>query len=206
MSRAVTLAAKPGRKRILRLLLLALLAVAGFTTHISMRISEEAQRNETQPAGAIVVFGAAEYAGRPSPVYRARLDHAYDLFQRGLAPMIITTGGAGKDPHFSEGGVGREYLVARGIPEPKLIAETQGGDTEQSAGRVAVIMKANGMRTCLAVSDGYHMFRIKQMLGSQGVVVYGAPRPETRPLSGWERVRITLREVLSYTLWKMGIS
>jgi len=206
MNQAVTLAAKPGRKWAWGLLILVLLAVAGFTLYVSARISEESQRNETQPADAIVVFGAAEYAGRPSPVYRARLDHAYELFQRGLAPMIITTGGAGKDPHFSEGGVGREYLIARGIPEPKLIAETQGGDTEQSAGRVAVIMKANRMRSCLAVSDGYHMFRIKQMLGSQGVVVYGAPRPESRPLTGMERVRVTLREVLSYALWRMGIS
>lgn len=206
MSRAVTAAAKPGRKWIGRLLILAFLAVVAFTAHISKRISEDSQRNDAQPADAIVVFGAAEYAGRPSPVYRARLDHAYDLFQRGLAPMIITTGGAGGDPHFSEGGVGREYLASRGVPEPRLIAETQGGDTQQSAGRVAVIMKANRMRTCLAVSDGYHMFRIKQMLGSQGVVVYGAPRPESRPLTGMERVRITLREVLSYALWRMGVT
>jgi len=206
MSRAVTAPARPGRKFFWRLLILLFLMIAGFTAYISTRIEEESQRNEAQPADAIVVFGAAEYAGRPSPVYRARLDHAYDLFQRGLAPMIITTGGAGKDPHFSEGGVGREYLISRGIPEPNLIAETQGGDTEHSAGRVAVIMKANRMRTCLAVSDGYHMFRIKQMLGSQGVVVYGAPRPEARPRGAWEGIRITLREVLSYMLWRLGIS
>jgi len=205
MSPAVT-AAKPGKSWSKRLLLASLLAVAGFAAYISVRITQEWQRDEAQLADVIVVFGAAEYAGRPSPVYRARLDHAYDLFQRGLAPMIITTGGAGDDPHFSEGGVGREYLAGRGVPESRLIAETQGGDTEQSAGRVAVIMKANGMRTCLAVSDGYHMFRIKQMLGSHDVVVHGAPRPESRPLTGFERARITLREVLSYTLWRMGIS
>ena len=199
-------AAKPGKNWTKRLLLASLLAAVGLVGYISGRITQEWQRDEVQSADVIVVFGAAEYAGRPSPVYRARLDHAYDLFQRGLAPMIITTGGAGDDPHFSEGGVGREYLAGRGVPEPRLIAETQGGDTEQSAGRVAVIMKANGMRTCLAVSDGYHMFRIKQMLGSHGVVVYGAPRPEPRPFTGMERVRVTLREVLSYALWKMGAS
>ncbi len=205
MSPAAT-AAQPRKSWTKRLVLALLLAASGLTGYLSVRITEEWQRDEAQPAAVIVVFGAAEYSGRPSPVYRARLDHAYDLFQRGLAPMIITTGGAGGDPHFSEGGVGREYLAGRGIPEPRLIAETQGGDTEQSAGRVAVIMKANGMRTCLAVSDGYHMFRIKQMLGSHGVVVHGAPRPESRPLTRFERVRITLREVVSYTLWRMGIS
>ncbi len=205
MSPAAT-AAKPGKSWTKRLLLTAFLAAAGLAGYISARITQDWQRDESQPSDVIVVFGAAEYAGRPSPVYRARLDHAYDLFQRGLAPMIITTGGAGDDPHFSEGGVGREYLASRGVPEPRLIAETQGGSTVQSAGRVAVIMKANGMRTCLAVSDGYHMFRIKQMLGSHGVVVYGAPRPESRPLTRFERARITLREVLSYTLWRMGAS
>jgi vancomycin permeability regulator SanA len=76
---------------------------------ISRQIMREAGIDEEHPADAIVVFGAAEYVGHPSPVYRARLDHAYSLFQRGLAPVIITTGGAGNDPHFSEGQVGRDY-------------------------------------------------------------------------------------------------
>src|SRR6516162_5243482 len=98
---------------------------------MSLRIMREASFDQARPVDAIVVFGAAEYVGHPSPVYRARLDHAYDLFQRGLAPVIITTGGAGKDPHFSEGQVGRDYLESRGIPDVSLIAETQGGDTEQ---------------------------------------------------------------------------
>ncbi len=206
MSPAVTSSAGSGKRWSRRLLLLLVMAAAAYTVLVALRVEEESQRDEARPADVIVVLGAAEYAGRPSPVYRARLDHAYQLFQRRLAPMIITTGGAGGDPQFSEGGVGREYLAARGVPEPQLIAETQGGDTEQSAARVAVIMKANGMRSCLAVSDGYHMFRVKQMLRSHGLVVYGAPRPESRPLSRWERVRITLREVLSYTLWRLGLS
>src|SRR5581483_5167120 len=119
------------------------------------RIVLQASHDESRPASAIVVFGAAEYAGRPSPVYRARLNHAYDLFQRGLAPVIITTGGSGLDPSFSEGGVGREYFRARGVPEPDLIAETQSDDTAESAKRVGVIMRTNGMKSCLAVSDAY---------------------------------------------------
>lgn len=170
-----------------------------------IRIEEQAERDEAQPADAIVVFGAAEYAGRPSPVYRARLDHAYTLFQRGLAPLIITTGGHGGDPHFSEGGVGRDYLHSRGIPEKNLIAETQSNDTADSAERVAVILRVNGKRNCLAVSDDYHIFRIKQMLEAQGLVVYGAPRPESRPRSRWDRAVIVLKEVLSYTLWRVHL-
>ena len=167
-------------------------------------VSRQSGRDESQPADAIVVFGAAEYSGRPSPIYRARLDHAYALFKRGLAPLIITTGGAAEDPHFSEGGVGRDYLVARGIPDSDVIAETQSGDTSQSAARVANILRENGLRSCLAVSDGYHMFRVKQMLKAKGVIAYAAPRPDFRMASRWERRRVKLREVMSYTAWKLG--
>lgn len=169
------------------------------------RIEEQAGRDEVQPADAIVVFGAAEYAGRPSPVYRARLDHALSLFQRGLAPLVITTGGHGADAHFSEGGVGHDYLRSRGVPEKSLIAETQSSDTADSAARVAVILKVNGKRTCLAVSDDYHIFRIKRMLEAQGLVVYGAPRPESRPRSRFDRLMVVLKEALSYTLWRLHL-
>lgn len=176
-----------------------------YVAFLYYRIEAQARRDQARPADAIVVFGAAEYAGRPSPIYRARLDHAYALFQRGLAPLIITTGGHGPDPHFSEGGVGRDYLIRRGVPEPNLIAETQSDDTADSAARVAVILKANGKRSCLAVSDDYHIFRIQQMLEAQGLVVYGAPRPESRRRSFGPRAVVVLKEVLSYTLWRLHL-
>ena len=197
----------PPRKRRwrTRLFVAVLFLALGYVAFLYTRIEEQAARDEAQPADAIVVFGAAEYAGRPSPVYRARLDHAYTLFQRGLAPLIITTGGHGGDPHFSEGGVGHDYLRSRGIPEKNLIAETQSSDTSDSAARVAVILKVNGKRTCLAVSDDYHIFRIRKMLEAQGLTVYGAPRPESRPRSRWDRAVIVLKEVLSYTLWRLHL-
>ncbi len=159
-----------------------------------------------QHADAIVVFGAAEYVGHPSPVYRARLDHAYDLFQRGAAPMVITTGGHGEDVHYSEGGVGREYLKRRGIPESHLIAETQGADTSHSAQRVAVIMRTNRMQSALAVSDAYHIFRIKQMMGGQGVITYGDPRPDSWPRTRRGCITAVAREFASYALWKVHLN
>ena len=187
-------------------MLAALLSLAAvYAAFLYNLIEAQAKRDEAQPADAIVVFGAAEYAGRPSPVYRARLDHAYDLYQRGLAPLIITTGGHGADSQFSEGGVGRDYLRGRGVPERNLIAETQSSDTADSAERVGVILKVNGKHTCLAVSDDYHIFRIKQMLETQGLVVYGAPRPEARPRSRVERAIVVLKEVLSYMLWRLHL-
>jgi len=163
----------------------------------------QSNKDETRSADVIVVFGAAEYAGRPSPVFRARLDHAFDLFRKGIATVIITTGGKGGEPKLSEGGVGRDYLIQRGVPEDNIIAETQSDDTSQSAARVGNIMRTNGFHTCIAVSDGYHMFRIKQMLAEQGVEVYGAPRPEYRWTSSRQRFQDTMHEVVGYILWKM---
>jgi uncharacterized SAM-binding protein YcdF (DUF218 family) len=179
--------------------------VAVFLGISSLQIVHEAGLQDVHPADAIVVFGAAEYAGRPSPVFRARLDHAYNLFQRGTAPVVITTGGSAADPTFSEGGVGHDYLMHRGIPEAKLIAETQGTDTASSAERVAVIMRTNRMRTCVAVSDEYHVFRIRRLLEHEGVQVHVAPRPDSRPRSLWQRALAVLREAASYVAWRLHI-
>ncbi len=166
-------------------------------------VIRQAHRDEAQPSDAIVVFGAAEYAGRPSPVYRARLDHAYDLFQRGVAPMVITTGGAGLDPNFTEGGVGRDYLSSRGIPDRCLIAETQGDDTAESAQRVAAILRANHMSRVVAVSDAYHIFRIKRLLARNGIAASGSPRPGSLPKTNTAKVTAALRESASYIFWRL---
>jgi uncharacterized SAM-binding protein YcdF (DUF218 family) len=190
-----------------RLLVVVAGAVLLFLTVTVVRIVETASRQELHAADAIVVFGAAEYSGHPSPVLRARLDHALDLFHRGLAPVVITTGGAAADPKFSEGGVGRDYLMHHGVPERSLIAETQGRDTSESAERVAVIMRANNLHSCIAVSDAYHVFRIRRLLEYQGVgPVYTAPRLESRPHSVLQRAEAALREAASYLLWKIGIT
>jgi uncharacterized SAM-binding protein YcdF (DUF218 family) len=170
----------------------------------SFRIVREAGKQELHPADAIVVFGAAEYFGHPSPVLRARLDHAYDLYAQHLAPVIITTGGAAADPSFSEGGVGRDYLMHRGVPERNLIAETLGTDTAHSAERLGVILRTNGMQSCLAVSDEYHVFRIKKLLQHEGIKVYVSPRTGSRPKGAFQRMIAVLREAMSYLAWKVS--
>lgn len=168
-------------------------------------IVHDSRQQQLHPADAIVVFGAAEYAGRPSPVYKARLDHANALFRQGLAPVVITTGGAAADPKFSEGGVGHDYLMRRGIPESALIAETTASDTAESAQRVAVIMRTNHMQSCIAVSDAYHVFRIRKLLEHQGLTVYLAPRADSRPKSVWQKGAALLRESASYLVWRVGV-
>lgn len=186
-------------------LFLTCAAVAYFVV-MYVRIDRQSRSDETRPADAIVVLGAAEYAGHPSPVYKARLDHAYELFQRKIAPVVITSGGAGGDLQFTEGMVGHDYLLHRGIPDQDLIAETQAEDTEESAQRVASIMRTNGMKTCVAVSDDYHMYRAKKLLEGNGVIVYAAPRPDQHPVSRWEHASEVMREVVSYTLWRLHIT
>jgi uncharacterized SAM-binding protein YcdF (DUF218 family) len=195
------MAAKPRKTWLLWLLL----GVVCYVAAVYRLILRQSYVDEARPADAIVVFGAAEYAGRPSPVYRARLDHAARLYRRGLAQLIITTGGAG-DSRFNEGSVGREYLRSLGIEDSHLIAETQSPDTAQSARRVATILRANGMQTCIAVSDGYHIFRIKRMLGREGITVYGSPRPNSRPQTFWKRQESAFHEIGSYTVWLLHLS
>jgi uncharacterized SAM-binding protein YcdF (DUF218 family) len=198
---------QPSGRWWLRLLLLAIAAAVAFLLVTAFRVSYAATLQETPQADVIIVFGAAEYAGHPSPVLKARLDHALDLFHRGVAPVVITTGGAASDPKFTEGGVGLDYLMRHGVPERSLIAETQGNDTSESAVRVAVIMRANGLHSCIAVSDAYHMFRIRKLLEHEGVrPVYVAPRPDSRPHSLVQRLVAVFRESTSYFFWRVGIT
>ena len=134
-----------------------------------------ATHDEARPADAIAVFGAAEYDGRPSPVLRARLDHALALYRERLAPLVITLGGGG-GPRDSEGGVGHDYLLAHGVPENQIIAETQSTNTEESAARLAAIARENRLNRILAVSDGTHLFRIHALCTSKGLeCVYFSP-------------------------------
>ncbi len=204
MTKAATRQRRKGHP-ILWLLAAAVTALALCLAFISAGIVHQAELEDIHSADAIVVFGAAEYSGRPSPVLRARLDHAFDLYRHGLAPVIITTGGSGGDPSYNEGQVGHDYLMHRGVPEPSLIAETQGTNTAESAERVGVIMRTNHLRSCLAVSDEYHVFRIRKLLEHEGVTVFVAPRPDSRPHTEPQRALAVLREAASYLLWRMHI-
>lgn len=188
------------RGRLLLFALLVLVVFAALVALLYVQISRAAGRDETRPAGAIVVFGAAQYSGKPSPTLKRRLDHALDLYEHGLAPVIITTGGAGRDPKFSEGQVGRDYLALHGVPESRLIAETQSDDTLQSSIRVAAILRENKLSDCLAVSDGYHMFRVKRMMQQQGITAYASPSASPHSENLHE-----LEEAIKFIAWKLHL-
>src|ERR1700734_4324088 len=155
---------KPKRRKLFPVVVLSMLAVllvvgALWCHWVYVQIESYASQDQAAPADAIGVLGAAEYDGRPSPVYRARLDHALELYHRGIAPLLITLGGPGGDA-YTEGTVGEEYLISKGIPEEDIIAETESRNTEESARRIAVIARVNGLHRLIIVSDGTHLFRI----------------------------------------------
>lgn len=199
---------KPRRCRVLRTAALVLLAgiigAAVWFHWVYGQIQWYASHDEAAPADAICVFGAAEYDGRPSPVFRARLDHAVELYRQGIAPIIIPIGGPGGD-QYSEGAVGQSYLESRGVPEQDIIAETHSTDTEQSARRVAVIARANGFRRLVIVSDGTHLFRIHAICAADGLNVLTSPRPEGAVADTSLKVQRFAHEIVSYTLWRMHL-
>jgi len=183
---------------------LAVISLLFTVAFLSMRIERQSTREEAQPADVILVLGAAEYRGRPSPVLRARLDHALELYSRKLAPRILTTGGPGGDPVFTEGGVGRSYLTSRGVPTDVIIVENEGESTVQSTAMAAEIMRRMGLHSVIVVSDGYHIYRVKRMLQSRGLEVYGSPRREVNPGSLHERWNY-VKQAIGYLLWRVGM-
>ncbi len=192
------------RSTVSGLLLLAAAGMGCWVLWVYREIEHYATMDEARPADAIAVFGAAEYDGRPSPVLRARLEQGLLLYRQGLAPLIITLGGSG-DPRHSEGGVGHDFLVAQGVPESRIIAETQSRTTDESVQRLATIAQANRIQSILAVSDGTHLFRIHQLCESYGLTVYTSPRPPGRPIGRWARAQRLAHEIASYTGWKAGL-
>ena len=188
-----------------RLALLALLGSLGWITYVYAQIRDYALHDEARPADAIAVFGAAEYDGRPSPVLRARLDHGLALYREKLAPLIITLGGGDPGEQHSEGGVGEDYLVAHGVPESAIVAETRSRDSRESVERLAAIARANQLHRIVVVSDGTHLFRIHALCVAAGLTVYTSPRRETRPLTRGDSAERLLHEIFSYTAFRLHI-
>jgi len=186
------------------LLLLSVIGLGAKLFSVATAIRRQSDVEEARPADVILVLGAAEYRGRPSPILEARLNHALFLYRQGLAPRIITTGGKGGDPMFTEGEVGRAYLSRHGIPSEAIIVESEGETTVHSTAAAAEIMRRMDMHSCIVVSDGYHIYRVKRMLQFQGIDVYGSPRP-AEPRHGWRQEWIYLKQAIAFGLWSIGI-
>jgi uncharacterized SAM-binding protein YcdF (DUF218 family) len=188
--------------------LLALLVVLtiGYLFYVAKQIQHQSLIEEARQADVIIVLGAAEYRGRPSPVLQARLNHALALYRQGMAPYILTTGGAGGDPVYTEGEVGRGYLTQHGVPSEAILVEPEGATTAQSLEAAVEIMRQMNFQSCIVVSDGYHIYRVKRFLELRHIKVYGSPRPglvaKTRNQMRW----LYLRQALGFSLWQIGIN
>ena len=193
------------RRNLWVLPVLAAAVVLGYLISLSVRIEKQSVRDEARRADVIIVMGAAEYRGRPSPVLRSRLDHALELYRNGLAPLILTTGGAGGDPNFTEAEVGRSYLIDRGIAPERVVVENQGETTAQSLATAFEIMQRMELRSCIVVSDGYHIFRAKKFLQAEGLTVFGSPRV-SYPQPEWKEWWEYFRQAVGFALWQVGLA
>jgi uncharacterized SAM-binding protein YcdF (DUF218 family) len=190
-----------------RTLFIVLFLMAGvWFASLYVRIDRVANEEQAQPSDAIAVFGAAQYVGHPSPVFHARLDKVVSLYRRDMAPIVITLGGSADDHSGrSEGSVGRDYLLAQGVPFDSIIAETESVSTEQQAEILAVIARQRGLKRIIVVSDGTHLFRIRALCQRQGLDVLTSPRAPFGNLSKWGHFQRVAHELLSYTFLRMHV-
>jgi uncharacterized SAM-binding protein YcdF (DUF218 family) len=184
MARASTSDAAPRRRRGRAVRVLGLVALlAGIIYTIAfVCVLAMAQVDERRRADAIVVLGAAQYNGRPSPVLRARLDHALALYRDALAPRILVTGGVGRGDKESEATVARRYLLAQRIPDSAVVMQPQGRSTAASMSAVADWLGSRGFHSAVLVSDPFHMLRLRLEARRTGLKVYTSPT-ETSPIS-----------------------
>jgi uncharacterized SAM-binding protein YcdF (DUF218 family) len=193
-------------RRVAIAITLAALLVLGYLFYVAGEIERQSTLDEARKADAILVMGAAEYRGKPSQVLEGRLNHALLLYMRGLAPYVITTGGAGGDPRFTEGDVGRSYLIQHGVPSEHILDDPEGATTAQSLSGAAEIMHRENLHSCIVVSDGYHIYRVKRLLQVHGVKVYGSPRPTTGKASPRQMRWLYWKQAVRFALWQAGIN
>jgi uncharacterized SAM-binding protein YcdF (DUF218 family) len=168
-------------RRLARLVLAGLVAVVAVGGYAAYRIWDQGNRDERPPADAIVVMGAAQYDGRPSPVFAARLDHAIELFHDGIAPRLIVTGGKQEGDRTTEAASARIYAVQRDVPDEAILSEDQSRTTLQSIRGVAAVMRDQGFESAVFVSDPSHMLRVLRMASDEGITAFGSPT-RTSPL------------------------
>ena len=162
-------------RALVRLVIVGLFAVVALGGYAAYRIWDQGNRDERQPADAIVVMGAAQYDGRPSPLFRARLDHAIDLFHEGIAPLLVVTGGKAEGDRTTEADAARLYAISRDVPDSAILAEDQSRTTLQSIRQVATLMKDRDLESAVFVSDPSHMLRVLRMASDEGITSYGSP-------------------------------
>jgi uncharacterized SAM-binding protein YcdF (DUF218 family) len=151
---------------------LAIAVAGGYATY---RVWAQGLRDDQRPADAIVVMGAAQYDGWPSPIFAARLEHAVELYRAGVAPRLVVTGGKADGDRTTEAATARAYALARGVPADMILVEDQSRTTLESIRAVGGLMRANGLGDAVFVSDRPHMLRVLRMAADDGITAWGSP-------------------------------
>ncbi len=168
-------------RALVRLILAGLIAAVALMGYAAYRIWDQGNRDERPTADAIIVMGAAQYDGRPSPIFKARLDHAIELYHDGVAPWLIVTGGKAEGDRTTEADTARIYAIQHDVPEGSILAEDQSRTTLQAIRQVADVMADRGLESGVFVSDPSHMLRVLRMASDQGIKAHGSPT-RTSPL------------------------
>jgi uncharacterized SAM-binding protein YcdF (DUF218 family) len=186
-------------RRVLGLLVLAVLVVLGVTAARVVHAGRSDQAGSGRTADAIVVLGAAQFDGRPQEYLIARLDHARDLYREGTATRILTLGGKQPGDRFTEADAGQRYLVAHDVPERRVLRVGEGNDTLQSVQAAARLMRERSWSSAVVVTDPWHELRSTTMLRDQGLVAYGSPTTDGPSVGGaGVMARYVGRETLAY--------
>lgn len=188
-----------------RVTVVAGLAAIGLAVFTVWRIASQGERDERRPADAIVVLGAAQFNGTPSPVFEARLDHAIELYRQGLAPYLVVTGGKISGDVTTEAAAARTYATERGVPADAVLSEDEGRTTEESIAGVATLFEARDLHTAVFVSDRTHMLRVLRMAEDRGIESWGSPTT-TSPVDQDEgrRARALMHELAGLAAYYLG--
>ncbi|HEX5591033.1 MAG TPA: YdcF family protein [Candidatus Limnocylindrales bacterium] len=183
----------------------ALVVLFGLAVMTAGLVWTQGGRDEQRPADAIVVLGAAQYDGRPSRIFEARLAHAVDLYEAGVAPILVVTGGKAEGDRTTEAETARVYALGRGVPDSAILAEDQGRTTLESLEGVADLFEAHGLRTAVFVSDRTHMLRVLRIATDEGITGWGSPTTRS-PLDSnvaWQ-VEAMLHEIGALGVYFLG--
>lgn len=163
------------RRKILKIFLFLIVVLLAYFAILIFKIYDQSRIDEAQKANAIVVLGAAQWNGNPSPIFQARLDYALSLYKQNYAPVIILTGGVSEKESMSEAFAGKNYLTQKEMEKELIYIEEQGHTSWQSLNQVARILKKQNLNSIILVSDGFHMMRLKKMAKDLNIEAFGSP-------------------------------
>jgi uncharacterized SAM-binding protein YcdF (DUF218 family) len=189
-------------KIVRRSVLAVILLVAGYYAVTLFQVYRTGRSDQARPVDAIVVLGAAQYDGTPSPQLAARLDHVVTLYEQGIAPLVVVTGGRLPDDRFTEAEASQRYLVERGVPAEAIASEAEGSSTYESIAGVADLLDERGIGSVVVVTDPYHALRSRLIAQDLGLTAYVSPTP-TSVVRGGNAVRRHLVEAGGVALGRL---